>query len=221
MKSMLVIGMGRMGRHLAEKLSELKNDVMIVDKNEGIIEELAPGFTDAQIGDCTNEKVLRALGVGNFDICFVTIGNDFQSSLEITSLLKELGAKYVISKARRDIQAKFLLRNGADEVVYPERQIAEGLAIRCSANNIFNAIELTHDYSIFEIPVLNEWIDQSIAEIDVRNKHQINILAVKQGDSINPMPSPDYIFMPNDHAIVLGRPSNVYKLSSRIKEIRK
>lgn len=106
---------------------------MIVDKDENIINELAPRFTGAMIGDCTKEGVLRSLGVNNFDICFVTISDNFQSSLEITSLLKELGAKYVVSKANRDLQAKFLLRNGADEVVYPERDIAEKLAIRHNA----------------------------------------------------------------------------------------
>lgn len=133
MKNILIIGIGRLGRHLAEKLTELNNSVMIVDKDENIINELAPRFTNAMIGDCTKEGVLRSLGVNNFDICFVTISDNFQSSLEITSLLKELGAKYVVSKANRDLQAKFLLRNGADEVVYPERDIAEKLAIRHNA----------------------------------------------------------------------------------------
>lgn len=138
MKSILIIGMGAFGRHLAIKLSELKNDVMIVDKDAAIIEDMSSMVTDAQIGDCTKEDVLKALGVSNFDICFVTIGDTFQSSLEITSLLKDLGAKYVISKASRDIQAKFLLRNGADEVVYPDKDMAEKLAIRCSSKNMLD-----------------------------------------------------------------------------------
>lgn len=168
MKSVLVIGMGRVGRHLSAKMMELGNDVMIVDKDEKIIETLAPNFTDANIGDCTNEDVLRSLGVSDFDICFVTIGENFQASLEVTSLLKELGAKRVVSKASRDIQAKFLLRNGADDVFYPEREIAEKLAICYNEENIFKYVELTHDYGIFEIPVLRTWIGKSIQEINVR-----------------------------------------------------
>lgn len=138
MKSILIIGMGAFGQHLALKMAELKNDVMIVDKDAEIINEMSSLVTDAEIGDCTKEDVLKSLGVSNFDICFVAIGDNFQSSLEITSLLKDLGAKHVISKASRDIQVKFLLRNGADEIVYPDKDMAEKLALRCSINNIKN-----------------------------------------------------------------------------------
>ncbi len=213
MKSVLIIGIGDFGRHLALKMMELKNDVLIVDKEESIVEELSTLVTDAQIGDCTNESVLKALGIKNFDICFVTIGNNFQSSLEITSLLKDLGAKHVVSKASRDIQAKFLLRNGADEVVYPDRDIAEKLAIRTSADNILDFINLTPEYSILEIPVLEGWVDNSIQEINVRRKYHISILAVKKEDSIMPMPKADYIFKENDRLIVLGKPSEIIKLA--------
>ena len=127
MKSILIIGLGRFGTHLCQDLAKLDNEIMIVDKDEASLEDLLPLVVSAKIGDCTNEKVLKSLGVGNFDYCFVCIGENFQSSLEITSLLKDLGAKYVVSKANRDIHAKFLLRNGADEVIYPDRDIAEKL----------------------------------------------------------------------------------------------
>jgi trk system potassium uptake protein TrkA len=215
MKSILVIGMGRFGRHLARKMLELNNEVMIVDKREDIIEELAPDFTDAHIGDCTNEAVLSSLGVSNFDVCFVTIGSNFQSSLEITSLLKELGAKYVVSKARRDIQAKFLLRNGADEVTYPEREMAEKLAIRYTAKNIFEYIELTPEFAIFEIPIIDIWVGKSIAALNVRHKYHVNILAVKKGYELKPLPGADYIFTQGDHIIVVGKPTEVFKLTAR------
>ena len=162
MKSVLIVGIGRFGRHLAKKFVELGNEVMIVDNDEEKISELIPIVTTAQIGDCTNEEVLRSLGVRNFDICFVCIGNNFQSSLEVTSLLKELGAKHVISKANREIHAKFLLRNGADEVVYPEKDLAEKTATKYSANNVFDYIELTDEYSIFEIPPMKSWIGKKI-----------------------------------------------------------
>ena len=124
MKSFLIIGLGRFGTHLCKDLSKLDNEIMVVDENEAVMEDVLSFVTSAKIGDCTNEKVLATLGVGNFDVCFVCIGSNFQSSLEITSLLKEMGARYVVSKANRDIHAKFLLRNGADEVIYPDRDIA-------------------------------------------------------------------------------------------------
>jgi trk system potassium uptake protein TrkA len=215
MKSVLVIGMGRFGRHLARKMQELNNEVMIVDENEEIIEELAPNYTDAHIGDCTNEAVLRSLGINNFDICFVAIGNNFQSSLEITSLLKELGAKYVVSKASRDIQAKFLLRNGADEVIYPEREMAEKLALRHNAKNIFECVELTPEFAIFEIPIMDMWVGKSISSLNIRRKYHINILSIKNGNSLKPLPGADYIFNEKDHILVLGNPTDVFKLVER------
>lgn len=215
MKSVLVIGMGRFGKHLARKMLELNNDVMIVDENEDIIEELAPNFTDAHIGDCTNEAVLRSLGINNFDICFVAIGNNFQASLEITSLLKEIGAKYIISKAGRDIQAKFLLRNGADEVVYPEREMAEKLAMRHSAKNIFDYVELTSEFAIFEIPIIESWVGKTLSNLNVRHKYHINILAIKNGNALKPLPGADYTFNGSDHIIVIGKPTDVFKLTAR------
>ncbi|HAQ39718.1 MAG TPA: potassium transporter TrkA [Clostridiales bacterium] len=217
MKSILIIGMGAFGRHLALKMSELNNDVMIVDKDAAVIDEMASLVTDAQIGDCTKEDVLRSLGVSNFDICFVTIGDTFQSSLEITSLLKDLGAKYVISKSSRDIQAKFLLRNGADEVVYPDKDMAEKLAIRCSANNVLDYFSITDEYSIFEIPVIEDWTDCSIEQIDVRKKYHINILLIKNGSSLVTMPKADYIFKEDDRLIIIGRTEEVLKFTDNIK----
>ncbi len=215
MKNMLVIGMGRFGQRLAERLVELKNNVMIVDDNADIINELAPHFTNAQICDCTNPDVLRSLGVDTFDICFVTIGENFQSSLEISSQLKEMGAKRVISKANRDIQAKFLLRNGADEVVYPERDMAEKLAVRCSANNIYDFIELSRDFSIFEIPALPEWVGKTIGLINIRRKYGINVLTIKKSSSEFLIPTADYLFEPDDHVIILGKKVDVIRFTSK------
>lgn len=216
MKSVLVIGMGRLGRRLAEKMQDLGNDVMIVDTDEKIINELAPSFTEALIGDCSNINVLKNIGVENFDICFVTIGDNFQSSLEITSLINELGGKYIVSKASSDIQAKFLLRNGADEVVYPERDIAEKLAIKHNVTNIFDFIEVSNEYAIYEIPVYPEWINQSIKNIDVRRKHHINILAVKNKNHIE-IPTADYEFKKSDHVIILGKQDDLFKMNNSKK----
>lgn len=127
MKNILLIGLGRFGRHVAIQLNDLGHEVMAVDNNEERVNEVLPFVTNAQIGDSTNADFLKSLGIGNFDVCMVTIGGNFQNSLETTSLLKELGAKTVVSRAERDVQKKFLLRNGADEVVYPENRLQSGL----------------------------------------------------------------------------------------------
>lgn len=216
MKSILVIGMGRFGRHLANKMQELGNDVMVIDKSEDLICRYASSFTDAQIGDCTNQNVLQSLGVEHFDICFVAIGEDFQSSLVVTSLLKQLGAKHVVSKAKQDIQADLLKKIGADEVVYPEKDIAEKLAVRYNANNIFDYIQLTSEYSIYEIPILPIWEGKSIIETNIRRKYKINIIAVKSSDnSLNPMPDMDFRFKADDHIVVIGKSTDVFKLTSK------
>lgn len=216
MKNILIIGMGRFGHHLCMNLQKLNNDIMIADQEEENLQDLLPYVTSAKIGDCTKEEVLRSFGIRNFDICFVCIGTNFQSSLEITCLLKELGAKYVISKANRDVHAKFLLRNGADEVIYPDRDIAEKMAVKYSANHVFDYIELTDEYSIYEIPPMDSWIGKSIRDVNCRAKYQISILAFKQGDQIFPQPMPDRIFMPGEHLMVMGRRTDVERLLKKM-----
>ena len=215
MKSFLVIGMGSFGRHLAEKMIELGNSVIVVDKNQSLIEEIADKFPDSYYGDCTNPAVLSNLGVNNFDVCFVAIGEDFFSSLEITSILKELGANYVVSKAKGERQTKFLRKLGADEVIYPEKEIAERLAVRFNADNIFDNYQLTDEYTIYEIPVLPGWINKAIETLDVRNKYDINIIAIKNENNLNPNPSPKYVFKEGDHIIVIGTSEKVFTLAGK------
>ncbi len=216
MKSILIIGLGRFGTHLCTKLSKLDNEIMIVDKEESTLQELLPCVVSAKIGDCTNEKVLRSLGVGNFDLCFVCIGTNFQSSLEITSLLKELGARYVVSKANRDIHAKFLLRNGADEVIYPDRDIADKVAVRFSANQVFDYVELGKGFSIYEIAPLPEWIGRSILDVNVRVTYNTNIIGVKNEDGMKLMPGPDYVFEPDEHLMVIGHQNDIEKIVRKL-----
>ncbi len=216
MKSFLVIGMGRFGIHLCRKLAELGNQIMAVDEREEALEDVLPIVTGAKIGDCTRTDVLKTLGVDNFDYCFVCVGENFQSSLEITDQLKELGARYVISKAARDIQAKFLLRSGADEVIYPERDLAERIANRCSANHVFDYIELTHDCSIYEIKPLPEWIGRTVRELDIRARYHVNILGIKNGERTDFSVHPDSGFQEGDHAFVMGNQEDVFKLLRRI-----
>lgn len=215
MKSILVIGIGRFGKHLCQDLIENGNDVMAVDEDEENLEEILPLVTSAKIGDCTKEEVLKSFGVSNFDICFVCIGTNFQSSLEVTSLLKDLGAKYVISKATRDIQAKFLLKNGADEVIYPDRDIAARIAARVSANNVYDYVEMG-EYSIYEIQTIEEWFGKSIREVDFRAKYSVSIMGIKQGGETQILPSPDHIFQENEHLMVIGKKEHIDRILKRL-----
>lgn len=216
MKTVLIIGMGKFGHHLCNRMVELGNQVMVVDENEARLEDVLPFVTSAKIGDCTRVEVLKSLGVGNFDYCFVCIGTNFQSSLEITSLVKEMGARCVISKAVRDIQAKFLLRNGADEVIYPDRDIAERLAARCSASHVFDYIELSKDCSIYEIPPLQEWVGKTMRELDMRAKYHVNVLGIKRGSRADLMIHADHVFEEEEHLIVMGKNVDVQKILKRM-----
>ena len=204
MKSILLIGIGRLGKHIAMDLHKLNHQVMVVDDNEDRINELLPYVTNAQIGDSTNRDFLESLGVNNFDVCFVAIGKDFQSSLETTCTLKELGAKLVVSRAASDVHAKFLLRNGADEVIYPEKQIAKWASIRYSSDHILDYIELDESHAIFEVSVPKEWVGKSILQLDVRRKYNINIMGIKQGGRMNVSVSPDTLLTEDITLLVLG-----------------
>lgn len=204
MKSILLIGIGRFGKHIAMDLHKLNHQVMVVDDNEERINELLPYVTNAQIGDSTNRDFLESLGVNNFDVCFVAIGKDFQSSLETTCTLKELGAKLVVSRAASDVHAKFLLRNGADEVIYPEKQIAKWASIRYSSDHILDYIELDESHAIFEVSVPKAWLGRSILQLDVRRKYNINIMGIKQGGRMNVSVSPDTLLTEDITLLVLG-----------------
>lgn len=215
MKSILMIGMGRFGSHLCTNLSKLGNEIMIVDECEEKLEDLLSYVTSAKIGNCTNRKVLESLGISNFDLCIVCIGSNFQNSLEITSLLKELGAKYVVSKANREIHAKFLLRNGADEVIFPDRDIAEKVAVSLSADEIFDYINLADGYSIYEIAPLKEWVGKSIIELDFRAKYHMSIIGIKCGSHTQILPSRDYVFKEDEHLMVICHQKDIEKIIRR------
>ncbi|MBR0105202.1 MAG: TrkA family potassium uptake protein [Firmicutes bacterium] len=204
MKSILLIGINKFGTILAKRLHDLGHEVLAVDRDEERINAILPLVTDAQIGDSTNEAFLRSLGINNFDICIVTISSDFQSSLETTSLLKELGGKFVVSRADRDVQEKFLLRNGADEVINPERQIAEWAAIRYASNHILDYISLDDDNAIYEVSVPKEWLGKSIGQIDIRKRYGINIMAVKKDGKMNLSITPETVLDDSLTMLVLG-----------------
>lgn len=212
MKSILIIGLGRFGRHMAKKFEKQGNDVMAVDIVEERVDAVLPYVTNAQIGDATNEVFMESLGVSNYDLCVVTIGDNFQSSLEATALLKDLGAPFILSRASRDVHAKFLLRNGADEVIYTEKETAERLAVQFGSDNIFNYIELNSEYAIYEISTPQNWVGKSILQKNVRSKYNVSILATKRGDEIFPLPHPDHIFSESESLMVLGKDEDVERL---------
>lgn len=209
MKSILIIGLGRFGRHMAKKFSEQNNDVMAIDINEERINNVLSVVTNALIGDATNEQFMETIGVRDFDLCVVAIGDNFQSSLETTALLKDLGAKFVLARASRDVHAKFLLRNGADDVIYTEKETAERLAVKYGSDNIFNYIELSDEYSIYEIAVPSSWLNKSILKVNVRSKYGISILATKQGNNIYPLPKPEHVFTDSESLMILGKNEDV------------
>ena len=205
MKSILLIGMGRFGKHIAMNLNQLGHQVMVVDNVEERIDDILPYVTSAQIGDSTNVDFLESLGIANFDVCIVAIGNNFQSSLETTSLLKERGAKLVVSRAARDVQAKFLLRNGADEVVYPEKQLAKWTAIRYSADHILDYIELDGDHAMFEVQIPENWLGQTIGQIDIRKKYSINIIGLRKNGELDMSLTSETVLENGSTMLVLGR----------------
>ncbi len=218
-KSILIIGLGRFGKNLAYNFYKQGNDVMGVDVVKSRVNEAMPYMSNGQIGDTTNEQFIASLGVGNFDLCAVVIGDNFQSSLETTALLKDFGAKLVLSRARSDVHAKFLLRNGADQVIYSEKEMAERLAVKYGLDNVFDYIELTPDYSIYEIQVPPSWVGKTIIQKNVRSKYNISILATKENGKILPLPRPDHVFQEKETLIIMGHNDDVAKLTGQRKEL--
>ena len=218
MKSILIAGLGRFGTQLAKKFHELGDEVMVIDRNEENVQAALPYADEAQIGDCRREEVLRSLGVEDFDVCFVCMGEEFQSSLEVTLLLKELGAKRVVSKCGSEIQEKFLLRNGADEVWNPERELAAKLAVRYSANNLYDYFSICEDAGVYEMPALRAWIGKTIAQLDMRNAYGLNVLGIKNPDGkVHTMPGAQYTFKEHDHIIVFAHHEAAQKLLKKLQ----
>ena len=211
MKSILIIGLGRFGRHMAEKLNELNHQIMAVDRDEKRVNEALPFVTDAQIGDAASKTFLRSLGINTYDVCFVAIGDDFQSSLMVTSYLKELGAKKVISRASMEVQRQFLLHNGADDVVYPEKQLAVWTVIRHTTDHVIDYIALDDKYSIYELSVPDEWEGRSVGDLDIRKRYSLNILAVREHGSPSIAVGSDTVLHDGQSILVLGTWKDIQK----------
>ena len=204
MKTVLLIGLGRFGKHIAMELYELGHEVMAVDESEEEVNKILPYVTNAQIGDSTNYEFLESLGVDNYDFCIVAIGHDFQSSLETTAYLKELGARFVISRASSNVHEKFLRKNGADEVVYPEKQMAKWATIRYVTDYILDYIELDEEHGLFEVEVPESWVGMSVGQLDIRKKYNINIMAIKTGGQMDVTITPDTTLRGDQTMLVLG-----------------
>lgn len=203
-KSFLIVGMGSFGHHLCRCLTEQGGEVMIADRNPDKVEDMLHLAASAKIGDCTNPEVLRSFGVPDYDACFVCIGEDFQNSLVITDLLKEMGAKQVFSEASKDRQEKFLLHNGADHVVFPEKDIAYRLAVSVCNDSVFDYISLAGAYGIFEIAPPAGWLGKTLRQLNVRAAHGLNILACKRDGQVHPIVDPDYTPNAAEHLLVMG-----------------
>ena len=210
MKSVLIIGAGQFCIHIAKRMSQLHCEIMAIDSNEERINAILPFVTNAQIGDSTNSDFMRSLGIPDFDVCMVTISDSFQDSLETTALLKDLGAKKVISRAQNDVQEKFLLRNGADETVYPEKQTAIRLATKEASDDILDVLQLDHDLNIYEVRVPRSWNNRTLAELDIRKKHNLNVIAVRIKDQLV-LPMPDMVMNTDDAMLILGNMKDIQK----------
>lgn len=210
-KSILLIGLGRFGLHIAMKLSELNHQVLAVDLNEERITDALRFVTNAQIGDSTHREFLESLGIPSFDACIVAIGDNFQNSLVTTDLLKELGARKVIARASRGVQEKFLLRNGADEVVYPEKQLAAWTAIRCTSEHILDYVEIDQDYAIYELDIPEDWHGMSVLQLDLRKKYGINVLGIRTDGRLNMHVTPESTLHAGQSILLLGREKSVQK----------
>lgn len=215
-KQFVIIGLGRFGSSIAKTLYSLGNDVLAIDKDEDIVQEIADSVTHAVQLDATDENALRSLGIRNFDVAVVTIGDNIQSSIMATLLVKELGVKYIIAKGHSDLHAKVLYKIGADRVVLPEKDMGVRVAHNLVSANILDYIELSEDYSVMEIQVLDEWVNKTLNELRLRSKYGINVMAIKRGDEVNLSPSAEDIIEDNDIIVAIGSAEDLSKLEGMI-----
>ncbi len=211
MRNILLIGLGRFGRHMAQKLSDLHHQVLAIDKNGRKVQDAMGYVTNAEIGDATDPALIESLGVKDFDLCVVTMSHDLQAMLEITALLKKNGAPFVLARASRDVHAQFLLSCGADDVIYPEKQMAEWAAVRYSSDHIFDYVRLSPDYAIYETDIPENWIGHTVMDLAVRQKYGLNILAVRRSGVVDPMPGTGHVFARGERVILLGSKNDVQK----------
>lgn len=214
-KQFVIFGLGRFGISLATTLSEAGYEVMVVDKCEESIQEIAPFVTHAVQADAADMDTLKSLGIRNFDVAIVAIGKDIQSSIMTTLLLKELGIPYVVAKASSEIHERVLRKIGADRIILPEQEMGIRIANNLISGNILDHIQLSSEYSIIEMGILPEWRGKSIIELDPRGVYGINIIAVQRGGAIDISPSPNYILEQEDILVVVGSNKQIQILEAK------
>ena len=202
-KTVLIIGAGEFGKHLANKLTELQNEVRVIDVDEAAIDALSPDVEDTMIGDGRSMNVVKQLGVPNYDFVVVAVGNNFQASLEITSNLKECGARYILSQCQSDIQAKFLLMAGADKTVYSEKEAAEKVALIYNEDGLIDYISISELYKIVKMKLPKKWAGHTLPELDIRKQFKLNVLAVERDGKVI-VPDLQFVFDEHDLVLLLG-----------------
>ena len=211
MKNVLLIGLGRFGRHMAQKMSDMNHQILVIDKDEHKVQEAMSYATNAEIGDATDPALIASLGVKDFDLCVVTMSHDLQASLEITALLKENGAPFVLVRVSRDTHAHFLLSCGADEIIYPEKQMADWAAVRYTGDHVYDYTRLSPDYAIYETEIPDSWIGHTVVDLSIRQRYRLNILALRRNGNVDPMFGPSTILQAGDRVILLGSDKDVQK----------
>ncbi|MBQ6720927.1 MAG: TrkA family potassium uptake protein [Clostridia bacterium] len=211
MKNVLLIGLGRFGRHMAQKMSDMNHQILAIDKNEHKVQEAMSYVTNAEIGDATDPVLIASLGVKDFDLCVVTMSHDLQASLEITALLKENGAPFVLVRVSRDTHARFLLACGADEIIYPEKQMADWAAVRYTGDHVYDYTRLSPDHAIYETEIPDSWIGHTVVDLGVRQRYRLNILALRRDGNVDPMFGPATVLQAGDRIILLGSDKDVQK----------
>jgi trk system potassium uptake protein len=217
MKQFVVIGIGRFGSALAERLYGLGHEVLAIDTNEELIQKISDKVTHAVTADASDESVLKSLGVRNFDVAIVAIGSDIQSSIITTLMLKDLGVKYVVAKAQNDLHAKVLYKIGADRVVFPERDMGERVAHNLIATNILEFIELSPEYSIIEFTVPQNWVGKNLRELNLRVRFGVNVVALKSinNDYINASPKAEDEIKEDTVLVVIGGNDDLKRLEKK------
>ncbi|TCW40323.1 trk system potassium uptake protein TrkA [Thermohydrogenium kirishiense] len=212
-KQFVVIGLGRFGSSVAKTLYTLGCDVLAIDSSEELVQNISDSVTRAVQADATDEKVLRSLGVRNFDVAIIGTGTDIQTSLLVTLMVKELGVKTVVAKAQNELHAKVLLKIGADRVIFPEKEAGVKLAYSLISSNILDFIELSPEYNIVEIIAIRDWIGKSLNELKLRQRFGLNIIAIKRENNIKITPSADDIIMEGDNLVVIVSTDDINKLN--------
>ncbi len=217
MKQFIVIGIGRFGKAVAERLYELGHEVLAIDTDEDTIQRVSEKVTHAVTADATDENVLKSLGVRNFDVGVVAIGSDIQSSIIVTLMLKEMGVGYIVAKAQNDTHAKVLLKIGADRVVFPERDMGERVAHNLIGTNILEYIELSEEHSIIEFAVLQSWIGKDLRDLNLRAKYGVTVVAMRNRneEGVNVSPKADTKIKEGDIIIVVGDNDDLRKLERK------